>query len=358
LPLTPRAAPTNPERWQQIESLYHAALETSDEARDALLLQSDPEVRRAVEALLHYGGSGDGLLDRPAWELTNSVLDLPASQIAPGDQLGLYRVDAKIGAGGMGEVYRATDARLNRVVAIKISAAQFSERLEREAKAIAALNHPNICQVYDIGPNYLVMEYVDGQPIVARGQAPVPQKKALRLAIQIASAMEAAHAKGIVHRDLKPANILVTTDGIAKLLDFGLAKRSMERSSPEELTATLDATQVGMILGTPAYMSPEQAEGKPADPRSDIFSFGATLYEMLTGRRAFPGESAALALGAILQRDPDPLNPRPLSVQSSSSACRNSPTAVSRVRPLFFGLSNAFPLAEIGASSTASGSVG
>jgi serine/threonine protein kinase len=183
LPLTPRAAPTNPERWQQIESLYHAALETSDEARDALLLQSDPEVRRAVEALLHYGSSGDGLLDRPAWELTNSVLDLPASQIAPGDQLGPYRVDAKIGVGGMGEVYRATDARLNRVVAIKVSAAQFSECFEREAKAIAALNHPNICQIYDIGPNYLVMEYVDGLPIVARGQALIPQDKALRLAI-------------------------------------------------------------------------------------------------------------------------------------------------------------------------------
>ncbi|MEA2541259.1 MAG: eukaryotic-like serine/threonine-protein kinase, partial [Acidobacteriaceae bacterium] len=224
-----------------------------------------------MEALLHYGSSGDGLLDRPAWELTNSVLDLPASQIAPGDQLGPYRVDAKIGSGGMGAVYRATDARLNRVVAIKVSAAQFSERFEREAKAIAALNHPNICQIYDIGPNYLVMEYVDGLPIVARGQASIPQDKALRLAIQIASAMEAAHAKGIVHRDLKPANILVTADGIAKLLDFGLAKRSMESSSPEELTATLDATQVGMILGTPAYMSPEQAEGRAADPRSDIF---------------------------------------------------------------------------------------
>jgi TolB-like protein/predicted Ser/Thr protein kinase len=309
LPLTSRAAPTNPERWQQIESLYHAALETSDEARDALLLQSDPEIRRAVEALLHYGSSGDGLLDRPAWELTNSVLDLPASQIAPGDQLGPYRVDAKIGSGGMGAVYRATDARLNRVVAIKVSAAQFSERFEREAKAIAALNHPNICQIYDIGPNYLVMEYVDGLPIVARGQAPIPQDKALRLAIQIASAMEAAHAKGIVHRDLKPANILVTADGIAKLLDFGLAKRSMESSSPEELTATLDATQVGMILGTPAYMSPEQAEGRAADPRSDIFSFGAILYEMLAGTRAFPGASAASALGAILHRDPDPLQP-------------------------------------------------
>jgi eukaryotic-like serine/threonine-protein kinase len=206
-------------------------------------------------------------------------------------------------------VYRATDARLNRVVAIKILAAQFSERFEREAKAIASMNHPNICQIYDIGPNYLVMEFVDGLPIVSRGQEPIPQDKVLRLAMQIASAMEAAHTKGIIHRDLKPANILVTAGGFVKLLDFGLAKRSMESSSPADAIATLDATQVGMILGTPAYMSPEQAEGRAADARSDIFSFGAILYEILAGRRAFPGASAASALGAILHRDPDPLHP-------------------------------------------------
>jgi TolB-like protein/Flp pilus assembly protein TadD len=150
---------------------------------------------------------------------------------------------------------------------------------------------------------------VDGLPIVARGQGAIPQDKALPLAMQIASAMEAAHTKGIVHRDLKPANILLTADGIVKLLDFGLAKRSIESSLPEEETATLDATQIGMILGTPAYMSPEQAEGRPADVRSDIFSFGAILYEMLAGARAFPGASAASALGALLHRDPDPLNP-------------------------------------------------
>jgi serine/threonine protein kinase len=173
-------------------------------------------------------------------------------------------VDAKIGAGGMGEVYRATDARLNRTVAIKVSAAQFSARFEREAKSIAALNHPNICQIYDIGPNYLVMEYVDGMPVFSSGQEPISQDKALRLATQIVSAMEAAHAKGIVHRDLKPANILLTAGGMIKLLDFGLAKQSAESGS-SGLPATLEATQAGMILGTPAYMSPEQAEGKAAD---------------------------------------------------------------------------------------------
>jgi eukaryotic-like serine/threonine-protein kinase len=266
-----------------------------------------------VEALLLHGTSGDelgnGLLDRPAWEQTSGVLDPPVLQFLPGDQIGPYRVDAKIGAGGMGEVYRAIDARLNRTVAIKVSAAQFSARFEREAKSIAALNHPNIGQIYDIGPNYLVMEYVDGLPVFSSGQEPIPQEKALRLATQIASAIEAAHAKGIVHRDLKPANILVTGGGIVKLLDFGLAKQSTESSDPG-LTATVQATtHAGMILGTPAYMSPEQAQGKAADTRSDIFSFGAVVYEMLAGARAFPGASAASALGALLHRDPDPLHP-------------------------------------------------
>jgi serine/threonine protein kinase len=239
-----------------------------------------------VEALLQHGGSGDGLLDRPAWEHTNAALDPPILQFFPGDQIGPYHVDAKIGAGGMGDVYRATDARLNRTVAIKVSAAQFSARFEREAKSIAALNHPNICQIYDIGPNYLVMEYVDGPPVFSSGQQPIPQDKALRLATQIVSAMEAAHAKGIVHRDLKPANILLTAAGIVKLLDFGLAKQSTESSSG--LTVTLQAIQSGMILGTPAYMSPEQAEGKAADARSDIFSFGAASMRCLPVSVPFP----------------------------------------------------------------------
>jgi len=273
------------------------------------LSRFDPEVRRTVEELLLHDSSGDGLLDRPAWELTNGFLDPPVLQIAPGEQLGPYRVDAKIGAGAMGEIYRATDLRLNRVVAIKVSGAKFSARFEREAKVIAALNHPNICQIYDVGPNYLVMEYVDGLPVVNRGQPSIPQDMALRLATQIASAMEAAHAMGIIHRDLKPANILVTAGGTVKLLDFGLAKRSSENISPDGVAVASDATQAGMILGTPGYMSPEQAEGRAADDRSDIFSFGAILYEMLAGARAFPGTSAASVIGAVLHRDPDPLNP-------------------------------------------------
>jgi eukaryotic-like serine/threonine-protein kinase len=322
---------------QQIESRFHRALETSGEARQALLVQSDHEIRRAVEALLLHGSSGDGLLDRPAWELSNTAHSSSVLQFISGEQLGPYRVDSKIGAGGMGEVYRATDTRLHRLVAIKVSASQFSSRFEREARTIAALNHPNICQIYDIGPNYLLMEYVDGLPVFVSEQERIPQDKALHLATQIASAMEAAHAKGIVHRDLKPANILVTAGGVVKLLDFGLAKQNAESSSSGK-TVTLGTTQAGMILGTPAYMSPEQAEGKPADARSDIFCFGAILYEMLSGSRAFPGASAASALRALLHKDPAPLKPPSALTAMFLNAWRNRPTSVSRVRRSFLTL--------------------
>ncbi|HLY60596.1 MAG TPA: protein kinase [Terriglobia bacterium] len=231
--------------------------------------------------------------------------------LSAGTRLGPYEIIAPLGSGGMGEVYRATDSRLNRFVAIKVSAAQFTARSEREAKAIAALSHPNICQIFDVGPNYLVMEYIDGAPIVSskEPQALAPEE-ALRLATQIAAALEAAHDKGIIHRDLKPANILVTTSGVVKLLDFGLAKQSQPEME-EDKTQSIAATQAGMIMGTPAYMSPEQAEGKPADARSDIFSFGAVLYEMLSGRRAFSAGSAAATMGAIIHKNPDALDAPP-----------------------------------------------
>src|SRR5271170_2339062 len=181
--------------------------------------------------------------------------------LTAGTRLGPYEILAPIGAGGMGEVYRATDTRLSRMVAIKVLNGAHSERFEQEARAIAALNHPHICTLHDVGPDYLVMEYVEGAAL----SGPLPVEEAVRLAIQIAGALEEAHGRGILHRDLKPGNILVTAKGAAKLLDFGLAK--LMTDSDSEVTKTIE----GAVMGTAAYMSPEQAQGKSLDERSDIF---------------------------------------------------------------------------------------
>ena len=216
--------------------------------------------------------------------------------LSPGDKLGPYEIIAPIGAGGMGEVYKARDMRLDRIVAIKQLKGQHSARFQQEAHAIAALNHPNICTLYDIGPDYMVMEYIEGAPL----RGPLPLAEALRFAMQIAAALGFAHSKGILHRDLKPENVLVTAAGV-KLLDFGLAK--LMTTSDSEVTKTIEGT----VLGTAAYMSPEQAEGKPLDERSEVFSFGAVLYEMLSGNRAFGGTSTAQVLSAVLRDDPAPL---------------------------------------------------
>jgi serine/threonine protein kinase/Tol biopolymer transport system component len=221
-----------------------------------------------------------------------------------GDRLGPYEVVALIGKGGMGEVYRARDPRLNRDVAIKVSAAQFSERFEREARAIAALNHPNICQIYDVGPNYLVMEFIEG----AEPTGPMPLDEALRIARQIADALEAAHDKGITHRDLKPGNIKIKPDGTVKVLDFGLAKVTAAPSGSGENspTLTMGMTQAGMILGTASYMAPEQARGKESvDKRADIWAVGVVLYELVSGKRLFQGEDVGEILAKVIRDEPD-----------------------------------------------------
>ena len=230
--------------------------------------------------------------------------------LSRGDRLGPYEILALVGSGGMGEVYRARDTRLDRHVAIKISAARFTERFEREARAVAALNHPNICTLYDIGPDYLVMEFIDGQTLDRLITTPgMRLADALRVAVRMADGLAAAHAMGIVHRDLKPGNVMVTDAGAVKLLDFGLASLTEAEPSPGESTATRTVvtgpkTAEGTIVGTFSYMSPEQAEGRKLDPRSDIFSFGSVLYEMLTGRRAFQGETTISTLAAILHHEP------------------------------------------------------
>jgi serine/threonine protein kinase len=214
--------------------------------------------------------------------------------LTEGHRLGPYEILAPIGRGGMGEVWKARDTRLNRFVAIKQIKGEHSARFEQEARAIASLNHPHICQIYDIGPDYLVLEYLDGAPL----KGPLDVEAARRLAVEIACALEAAHKQGILHRDLKPANVLVTESGV-KLLDFGLAKLSANSDET--------ATAAGTVLGTAAYMSPEQAQGKPLDERSEVFSFGAVLYEMLSGRRAFSGGSFFDTLNAVVCEEPAPL---------------------------------------------------
>jgi serine/threonine protein kinase len=229
-------------------------------------------------------------------------------ELKPGDKLGPYEILSALGKGGMGEVWKARDARLNRDVAVKVSARQFTDRFEREARAIAALNHPNICTLYDVGPNYLVMELVDGPTLSERmAQGRVPLEEALGIAKQIADALEAAHDKSIVHRDLKPANIKIKPDGSVKVLDFGLAKagEAQEMMSDSPTMMPVQGTQMGMILGTAGYMAPEQARGQTVDKRADIWAFGIVLYEIVTGKRLFDAPTVTDSLAAILTKEPD-----------------------------------------------------
>src|SRR5438105_944445 len=286
-----------PERFQQIEELYHAARERTAEERAALLAQTDPELRREIESLLAQRPGGE-FLDRPA--IQNSPEDATVTEISQGLCLGPYRIESKLGEGGMGEVFRAIDTRLGRAVALKTTHERFSSRFEGEARAISSLNHPNICTLYDVGPNYFVMELVEGETIAARLKSgPLPVKTALSYASQIMAALVEAHGKGIVHRDLKPANIMIAKSGV-KVLDFGLAKSGQDET----------LTTGRMVMGTPAYMAPEQREGKPADARSDIYSFGCVLYEMLTGarvasqRRRIPSRKLQSVVNRCLEEDP------------------------------------------------------
>ncbi len=289
-----------PERFQQIEELYHAAREGTAEKRAALLEQTDPELRREIESLLAQRSDGE-FLDQPAAQNAPELLeDSAVIGLAAGAYLGPYRIESKLGEGGMGEVYRAVDTRLGRAVAIKITREQFTARFEHEARAISSLNHPHICTLYDVGPNYLVMELVEGETIAVRLKSgPLPLKTAVPYASQIAAALVEAHAKGITHRDLKPGNIIIAKSGV-KVLDFGLAKSATEET----------ATASRMLMGTPAYMAPEQREGESADARTDIYSFGCVLYEMLTGgrigaqQRRIPSRTLERIVNRCLEENP------------------------------------------------------
>jgi Tol biopolymer transport system component len=305
-----------PERLREVERLFHEARERTPAERDAFLARAcanDPTLRREVESLLAQPPAG--VIDAPVGALVAGLVAPPAPRLAPGSSVGPYRIERLLAVGGMGEVYRARDTTLGRDVAIKILPRHFTAdperlaRFEREARMLAALNHPNIGAIYGLeaaagGVRALVLELVDGETVADRiRRGPVPVRDALTIARQIADALDAAHEKGIIHRDLKPANIKVTPDGVVKVLDFGLAKAATrELESP---AVTVGSTQEGTILGTVAYMSPEQARGQAVDKRTDIWAFGCVLFEMLTGHLAFPGKTVSDTIVAVLEREPD-----------------------------------------------------
>jgi eukaryotic-like serine/threonine-protein kinase len=313
---------TEHSRWPTIERLYHAAVERNATERHAFLTEAcagDEALRREVESLLAHERTADGLFAATALEVAATTLGDDAGDALVGHSFGGYQVVSALGAGGMGEVYRAHDATLARDVAIKVLPQLFtadSERLarfEQEARMLAALNHPHIGAIYGVehenGVRGLVLELVEGSTLAERiASGPLPVPEALGIARQIADALDAAHEKGIIHRDLKPANIKITPGGIVKVLDFGLAKTATDESRPgpcPSSTVTVGRTSEGLVLGTAAYMSPEQARGQVVDKRTDIWAFGCVLYELLTGRQPFSGETVADTIAMVLGHEPD-----------------------------------------------------
>jgi len=288
-----------PERWQQIERIYQDALDHEPSTRSAFLDQAcagDADLRREVVSLLEAHKPDDQFLEAPALEVTARALAAEAPRLARGQRLGSYELIAPLGAGGMGEVWRALDPDLNRQVAIKILLSQYSRdpqrlrRFEQEARAAGMLNHPNILAIYAVGKEegspYLVTELLEGATLRQRlAGGAIPEGKAIEYAGEITLGLADAHDKGIIHWDLKPENTFITLDGRLKILDFGLAMRVQPGPEPQDETQTAS----GMALDTPAYMAPEQARGKTTDHRSDIFALGAVLYEMLAGRPQPPG---------------------------------------------------------------------
>src|SRR5215470_11303930 len=297
------------EQWQQVKRVLHEAMQVPPEDRTAFLegaCAGDVVVRREVESLLESDSQARSTFLRSPF----------SAAFVKGTRFGDYEILSILGVGGMGEVYRARDTRLKRDVAIKALPAFVSvdpdrlRRFEQEALAAAALNHPNILSVYQFGTYegapFLVTELLEGETLRQRlQQGPIHVREALNHAVQIAQGLSVAHDKGIVHRDLKPENLFVTKDGRMKILDFGLAKLVQHQHKNDAGGSTLaNDTDPGTVMGTPGYMSPEQARGESVDHRADIFAFGAILYEMLTGKRAFQRASAAETIAAILNDDP------------------------------------------------------
>jgi hypothetical protein len=306
------------DRWSATERIFHAALEQPPAARAAFLAEAcgdDSALRRDVQSLLDEASS-TGFLAQPALHVAAGLVTSASSAPLTGQHLGVYSITSLVGRGGMGEVYRARDTRLGRDVAIKVLPPALTTdpdrlaRFEREARVLASLNHPHIGMLHGLeesgGHRALILELVEGETLaerLARGR--VPLKIALGWARQIADALDAAHEKGIVHRDLKPANIKITPQDVVKVLDFGLARTSAEGAAAGEGPSPTITVETGLIIGTAAYMSPEQARGQPVDRRSDMWAFGCVLYELLTGKVAFEGATVPDILSAVLHQEPN-----------------------------------------------------
>ena len=313
------------DRWRQVEALFYEALELAPEARAEFLDQKcagDPDLRKEVSTLLDSSEHSMEFIQQPVLKAAHKMIAAERRKMmAPGTELAHYKVISLLGAGGMGEVYLAEDLQLRRKVALKMIAPDLTlderglKRFQQEAQAASALNHPNILTIYEFGQakgmQFIASEFIDGTTLrqqLLRGKFEI--NAAIDIAIQMASALAAAHDSGIVHRDVKPENVIVRTDGIVKVLDFGIAKLGEKREGDANhrtgSTVTSSVSEIGMVLGTAKYMSPEQARGLEVDARSDIFSLGSVIYELITGRAAFEGKTSSDVIAEILKVDPPP----------------------------------------------------
>lgn len=310
-----------PERWQQVKEIFQSALERAPGERSAFLANAcggDESLRKEVESLIAAHEKDGSFIDSPAYQGAAEMLE-GDQELKAGQTIGHYEILSTLGKGGMGEVYLAQDTKLSRKIALKVLPGAFTQdqerlrRFEQEARATSALNHPNILTIFEIGEadgrHYIATEFIEGETLgqrIAVGP-PLKLRETLDIAEQLTSALSAAHGAGIVHRDVKPENIMIRRDGIVKVLDFGLAKLAQTqsgRSGPEDSTRALVKTKTGVVMGTVAYMSPEQARGLPLDARTDIWSLGVVIYQMLTGSAPFSGATSSDTLVSILEREP------------------------------------------------------
>jgi serine/threonine protein kinase len=314
----------NPDRWQRIDEIFQAVLSQSPEKRESFLAKAcggDAELFREVASLIAHHGRSAMSWERLTSDYGAGLMSVPQTVAATGRRIGPYQILNLIGAGGMGEVYLAEDTTLGRRVALKLLPARFTKdtdrvlRFEMEARAASALNHPNIVTIHQIGQidgtHFIVTEFIEGQTLRRRiKNAPMPLPEVLDVANQVALALGSAHAAGIVHRDIKPENVIQRPDGLVKVLDFGLAKLSEELVPVGDENAPRVGihTESGVVMGTTRYMSPEQARGQRLDARTDIFSLGVVLYEMVSGCPPFAGATASDVLAAILKEEPPPLS--------------------------------------------------